>query len=422
MYLKEIFFFCLYFTFISFTISFAQADGWELQESGTNAYLKDVFFINADTGWVAGTGMIMNTTNGGVNWTVQDSSNMEFWSICFTDKDHGWAVGYKESGINGFIYHTTDGGQSWDFQDSSQYYLMDIFFVNADTGYAVGGGRSHTTLLRTINAGTDWETLLDQYGRQLYTVQFINDTVGWAAGAEGYILKTDDGGDSWKETYLDIGINGLWDIHFVNQDTGWVVGGDSLFKSTNGGDTWESLEGLSNHNYISCYFINSNSGWIGSGVNQLGKIIYTADGGNSWQVQDSIANSNIISIFFIDDNTGWGVGINGTIMKTSSGGIVSVHDVKHSQNMLPDGFGLHQNYPNPFSSVTTISYHLPVSSHVKLVVYNLQGEKVKTLVDRKQSAGKYDLIFNGTDLAGGIYYYKLYDAGRISVKKMLLVK
>ena len=73
MNLKEKILFCLYFTFISLTISFAQADGWEIQESGTNAYLKDVFFINADTGWVAGNGIIMNTTDGGENWTVQFS-------------------------------------------------------------------------------------------------------------------------------------------------------------------------------------------------------------------------------------------------------------------------------------------------------------------------------------------------------------
>lgn len=421
MYLKDKIIFCFYFTFFSFTLSFAQADGWESQESGTNAYLKDVSFVNADTGWVAGHGIIMNTTDGGENWTVQDNSNMEFWAISFTDKDHGWAVGYKQSGMHGFIYHTTDGGQSWDFQDSCQYELNDIFFVHSDTGYAVGGGRSHKTILRTTDAGANWEKL-DEYGKQLFTVHFINDTVGWAAGAGGYILKTDDGGNNWNATYLDIGINFFMSIHFVDQDTGWVVGGDSIFKTTNGGDTWESHEGLSDHSHLSCYFINSNSGWVGASANQMGKILYTADGGNSWQVQDSIANSNIFSIFFINDNTGWGVGSNGCILKTSSGGLVSVHDEGHAGNMSLDQSGLHQNYPNPFNSVTTISYQLPVSSHVRIDVYDLQGKKVNTLVDKKQPAGKYDLIFDGSELAGGIYYYQMTDKRGTSVKRMSLVK
>ena len=422
MYPKEKILFCLYFTFISFSLSLAQADGWELQESGTNANLLDVFFINADTGWAAGYGIIMNTTNGGSSWTVQDSSDMEFWSICFTDKNHGWAVGYKNVGIHGFIYHTTDGGQNWSFNDSSQYELHDVFFVNENTGFAVGGGRSRTAILRTTNAGEDWEKL-DEYGRQLFTVHFTNDTVGWAAGAEGYILNTEDGGQTWNHMYLDIGIGHLMDSYFVNQDTGWVVGGDSIFKTKNGGETWESLEGLSNHRYLCCHFINSNVGWVGAGADQMAKIIYTEDGGDSWHVQDSIGeNSTLRSLFFIDDNTGWGAGAKGIILKTSSGGLVSVHDEGNAGNMLRDPLGLHQNYPNPFNTVTTISYHLPVSSHVRLDVYDLQGKKVITLVDRKQPAGKHDLIFNGSGLAGGIYYYQLTDESRISVKKMLLIK
>jgi photosystem II stability/assembly factor-like uncharacterized protein len=410
------------FAFLSLTLSFAQEGGWQLQESGTDAHLMDVFFINADTGWVAGHGIIMNTTDGGENWTLQDSSDMEFWSIWFTDKDHGWAVGYKKSGLHGFIYHTEDGGQNWSFNDSSQYELNDVFFVNEDTGYAVGGGRSHITIYGTTNAGGDWEKT-DEYGQQLFTVHFVNDTVGWASGAQGYILKTEDGGDSWNATYLDIGISQLLDCYFINQDTGWVVGGDSIFKTTNGGDSWESLEGLSNHSYYCCYFINSNAGWVGARGNQMPKLIYTADGGNSWQVQDSMAGFSVIySLFFIDKKTGWGVGTGGLMLKTSSGGIVSVEDVRQKQNVLPGQFGLHQNYPNPFSSSTTISYDLPVSGYVRLVVYNLRGEEVIRLVDRKQSAGRHDLIFDASGLAGGIYHSELTAAGKVSVKKMSIVR
>lgn len=422
MYLKEKMLFGICFSFISLAISFAQADGWHFQESGTDANLMDVFFINADTGWVAGHGIIMNTTDGGENWTVQDSSNMEFWSIWFTDKHHGWAVGYKESGVHGFIYHTEDGGQNWSMNDSSQYELNDVFFVSEDTGYAVGGGRSHITIYSTTNAGTDWEKR-DEYGQQLFTVHFVNDTVGWAAGAQGYILKTEDGGSSWNATYLDIGMYQFLDSYFVNQDTGWVVGGDSIFKTTDGGDTWESLQEMNGYRYYSCYFINSSAGWVGTTYDFMSRLIYTADGGNSWLVQDSMGGYDVIySLFFIDEKTGWGVGTGGLILKTSSGGIVSVDDARQSQNVLREPSGLHQNYPNPFSSLTTISYDLPVSGHVSLIVYNLLGEEVIRLVDRKQSAGRHDLTFDASDLAGGIYYYKLNQAGRIFVKKMLLVR
>jgi len=419
---KEKILFYFFFTFISINLSIAQTNGWDLQQSGTDAYLTDVFFINADTGWVTGNSIIMNTTDGGVSWTVQDSSNMEFWSIHFTDKDHGWAVGYKSSGLHGFIYYTADGGQSWDFQDSSQYELMDIYFVGADTGYAVGGGRGHSMLLKTTDAGTTWEEL-DQYGRQLYAVQFINDTVGWAVGEQGCILKTENGGISWDKTFVDLGFFHLVSVSFVNQDTGWAAGADSIFKTTNGGDTWKSLEGLSNHRYSSCYFINTNAGWVTASGNSIRKILFTPDGGNTWQVQDSTENMHYVSsLFFIDDNNGWGIGSLGIILKTTSGGLVSVRDEGYGENMPPGQFGLFQNYPNPFHSLTTISYQLPVTSHVRLNVYDLQGKMIKTLVDKKQSAGNYDLIFDGSGLSGGIYYYQLTDKRRVSVKKMLLLK
>ena len=421
MYRKEKMLLVCFFTFISHAISFAQAEGWELQQSGTDAHLMDVFFVNADTGWVAGHGIILNTTDGGASWTVQDSSNMEFWSIWFTDHNHGWTVGYKESGMHGFIYHTTDGGQHWSLNDSSQYELNDVFFVTEDTGYAMGGGRNHETILRTTNAGSDWEKH-DAYGKQLFTVFFINDTVGWAAGAEGYILKTEDGGQNWYHTYLDMGIDHFRDSYFVNQDTGWIVGGDSIFQTTDGGDTWESLKGLSNHSYHCCYFINSNSGWVGAYADQMAKTIYTEDGGDSWQVQDSVPGVVIYAMFFIDEKTGWAVGTNGHILKTSSGGVVSVDDVRQRQNVLPVQFGLHQNYPNPFHSLTTISYDLPASSHVCLVVYDHQGKEVIRLVDKKQPEGRHDLILNGSGLTAGAYYYHLTVEGRIFVKKMLLVK
>jgi len=419
---KEKILFYFFFTFIIINLSFAQTGGWGFQNSGTDALLMDVFFINADTGWVAGYGIILNTTDGGKNWTVQDSSNMEFWSIHFTDKDHGWAVGYKESGMHGFIYQTTDGGQQWSFGDSTQYELNDVFFVDENTGFAVGG-TSRTTILRTTNAGADWEQL-DDYHTQLYTVYFHNDTLGWAAGAAGRIFKTEDGGDTWSQTYVNIGLyESIKDIQFVNQNIGWVVGGDSIYKTTNGGDTWESLEGLGNHSYKCCFFINSDVGWAGAVEDRMAKIIYTEDGGNSWQVQESIGVfTTINSIFFIDDHTGWGVGSYGTIQKTTSGGLVSVHDEEFSGKLLPGQFELHQNFPNPFNSITTISYDLPVSCHVSLIVYNLLGEEVIRLVDQKQSAGKHDLVFDGTGLAGGTYYYKLTDARKQMVKKMLLLK
>lgn len=413
----------LILAFISSTISFAQIRGWESQESNTEAYLTDVFFINADTGWVTGHGVLLNTADGGENWTMQDSIDAYFMSVFFKDENEGWAVGFKEHGeYYGIFYHTTDGGEQWILKDSTRWDLNDICFINADTGFAVGGGRSKTTLLRTYDAGTSWEEM-DGYGGHLYTVQFVNDTLGWAAGERGAMLKTEDGGNTWTTTYLDVGQFNLTSLSFVNPDTGWVVGSDKIHKTTNGGETWETQDCEANSYYSGCFFKNSNSGWVCTSESQsFGKIFFTEDGGNSWILQKAIEYTSLKSIFYLDDSTAWCVGGTGTILKATSEVMVSIGEIGSIQEKPSQGKGLHQNYPNPFSLETTLSYKLSNSGPVRLTVYNLLGEELAVLVDKTQAAGSYELLFDGSGLTSGIYYYRLSYEGGSSVKKMQVIR
>ncbi|MDR3611330.1 MAG: T9SS type A sorting domain-containing protein [Ignavibacteriaceae bacterium] len=91
-------------------------------------------------------------------------------------------------------------------------------------------------------------------------------------------------------------------------------------------------------------------------------------------------------------------------------------------NALPKYFTLSQNYPNPFNPTTAISYSLPSSSNVKLIIYNTLGQSIKTLESGYKTAGNYSINFNASALPSGIYFYKL-EAGQCSqIKKMMLIK
>jgi len=84
---------------------------------------------------------------------------------------------------------------------------------------------------------------------------------------------------------------------------------------------------------------------------------------------------------------------------------------------------LYQNYPNPFNPNTTIEYQLPTISGVDLSIYNLLGQKVATLVSTKQHAGKYDVEWDATGFASGVYLYRLEtDKGFTQTKKLILMK
>lgn len=89
---------------------------------------------------------------------------------------------------------------------------------------------------------------------------------------------------------------------------------------------------------------------------------------------------------------------------------------------MPKTFGLEQNYPNPFNPSTTIAYQLPVASDVSLKVYDVLGREVATLVNARQEAGRYQIPFNASNLASGIYLYRLQAGGFAQTMKMKILK
>lgn len=91
-------------------------------------------------------------------------------------------------------------------------------------------------------------------------------------------------------------------------------------------------------------------------------------------------------------------------------------------NTHPIEFLLDNNYPNPFNPSTIIHYEIPSDGIVTLKVYDELGREVKTLVNQYQNKGRYDINFNASNLASGIYFYRLQSGSFISTKKMLLLK
>jgi hypothetical protein len=92
-------------------------------------------------------------------------------------------------------------------------------------------------------------------------------------------------------------------------------------------------------------------------------------------------------------------------------------------DMLPSSFGLQQNYPNPFNPKTIINYELLMIHDVELSIYNLLGQKVATLVSERQSTGTYQVEWDASSFASGVYLYQLRtDAGFNQTKKLVLVK
>ncbi|MCX7762321.1 MAG: DUF4623 domain-containing protein [Candidatus Kryptonium sp.] len=89
---------------------------------------------------------------------------------------------------------------------------------------------------------------------------------------------------------------------------------------------------------------------------------------------------------------------------------------------VPLTYALYQNYPNPFNPITTIKYSIPRTEKVTLKIYNILGQEVATLIDEEQKAGVYEFKFDASNLASGVYFYRLTAGSFVDVKKMMLVK
>jgi Secretion system C-terminal sorting domain len=140
--------------------------------------------------------------------------------------------------------------------------------------------------------------------------------------------------------------------------------------------------------------------------------------------------------FFYVTSTGSFIAIN-SFFGQSDTETISISDIEVIEGTLPTAvrykpqtpasFALGQNYPNPFNPTTVISYQLSATSNVTLKVYGILGREVATVVNERQDAGSYNVTFDGSRLASGVYFYRLKaksDKGRgfVSTKKVMLVK
>ena len=101
----------------------------------------------------------------------------------------------------------------------------------------------------------------------------------------------------------------------------------------------------------------------------------------------------------------------------------SITGIIHASRMtIPNSPILYQSFPNPFNPTARIEYSIPKTALVKLIVYNILGQKVKTLFNGEEGPGKYSVTYNGDHLASGVYFYRLQAGNYVNTKKMVLLK
>ena len=117
-----------------------------------------------------------------------------------------------------------------------------------------------------------------------------------------------------------------------------------------------------------------------------------------------------------------GINMNNIALYDISGSMGRPHQISNNNNISPFRYSLNQNYPNPFNPSSLIKYSIAKATKVTLKIYDVLGREVKTLVDEFKDAGEYDVRFDGTNIASGVYFYRVEAGTFTAVKKMVLIK
>jgi photosystem II stability/assembly factor-like uncharacterized protein len=358
------------------------------------------------------------------------------------DSDLGFTAGYFS------LYKTSNGGKNWYTTGqlpgvhSVEYhpYNSSIIFAGANNDFGEGGR------YRSLDGGEIWDKLEDSDyipAYPVYSSHNLNKIFGYGHSFlddDDYVYRSHDMGEGWELLY-----EGLirWEqsdkvaeilslaISYADSNILYCGQWGGLSKSIDEGDSWFQVDSsLEVHPYfkVSSILLDETDpdriyiGTLSSGIPYTGNF----DNGGLYLSEDDCQSwikvyDGEVSLIKTDQSTPRNLYIN------TQYGILTLEDTITKNNgdinhKTPGEYLLYQNYPNPFNPSTTIEFDLPKSANVRIEAYNIAGQKIKTLLNKKMLSGRHEVEFNAQNLSSGIYFYRI-EAGEFQdVKKMILLK
>ena len=210
--------------------------------------------------------------------------------------------------------------------------LRDIDFVDPDHGWAAG---QDGTIIATSDGGETWRAQETGFEITIRSIDFIDANAGWAVGHLGLILHTTDGGQTWAQAGNEIalGVN-LIHVSFTSPSDGWIVTerGSFTLRTTDGGETWERQFLENTQARSDAFVLNDYQSWIAL---RSGGVMSVSGSSESWHLHKGVNQVEIgtSGIYFFDEQRGWIAGWRGKQRGISSG----VQFVKY----LTDGMVAH---------------------------------------------------------------------------------
>ena len=296
------------------------------------------------------------------------------------------------------LFLSADIGQSENDQISVSYYINDELFSTVSE--------------------SPYEIISDNLEDGEYSVYAMAETDEFTVQSETSVITVDASVNSRRLEAEDATATGT-----IEQTTGSPIiisgGGLAIIKDS-GSLTWHNV-GLGNEESYTLklrYNLPDGEKFQKLSINgEVTDTLYFEEVGSGWLSKDTtITHSEPIHTLSLDHYTG---NFNLDYIKLTVNQAVSNEE---TATTTPQRVALDQNYPNPFNPTTNISYSLPESEHVSLTIFDLSGRRVAELADGFKSAGNHTVSWNASNMASGIYIYRLRAGGSTITKKMILVK
>lgn len=322
---------------------------------------------------------------------------------------------------DGDIYRSDDDSANW--ADAATGITISIFskpawfyefgsnyFCVMSAAIVQGGGVYRST------DGLNWElatTGMAGGGETVYQITEIGGKL--YAGSNFNLYESVDNGLNWSSiaTSGTKVYNGLFEHSgrmFVHTTFG-------MEYSDDGGTTWDTLtSSIKSSTY--CGFVEGANDTLYAWSASSG-VFYTTDNGATWIDITGDLSGDVMfmrGLEYFNGNLYTAVAVG---VKTNGQGTTTAINESLSMPYLAR---LKQNYPNPFNPTTKISFEIPREGTVKLIVYDILGNKVKELINENLSPGSHSVDFNAGNLSSGIYYYTLFTKNSTQTKKLMLLK
>jgi len=262
-------------------------------------------------------------------WTRQPTGTMSWLhGVYFLNQNRGWVAG-----SGGTLLETTDAGQTWHrLNPLTKDNLRDVYFADERIGWLVAerdllklktNDEPRTYLLKTEDGGLSWRSILlsgSDVNARLVRAVFADPERGWVFGESGVVFATRDGGAHWvrqPSPTKHLLLGGA----FVDYAHGWLVGaGATILQTSDGGVTWRSgyVRDGAGARFTAASCVGNSLGWA---VGTAGRVFATTDGGRTWFEQRSNVDADLLDVKFVDASAGWAVGTQGTLLSTKDGGI-----------------------------------------------------------------------------------------------------